>query len=49
MPFILSPILLQCHGDAGGILCGHYSRVKFVNLGDKIVPVNSLSLVAEGK
>ena len=38
--FILSLILLQCCGDAGGILCGHYSGVKFVNLSDKIVPVN---------
>ena len=34
-PIILSLILLKCCGDAGGILCGHYSRVKFVNLGAK--------------
>ena len=34
-PFILSLILLQCRGDAGGTLCGHYSGVKFINLGDK--------------
>ena len=42
---LLSLILLQCCGDAGGILCGHYSGVKFVNLSDKIVPVNSFWLV----
>ena len=44
-PFILSTILLQCRGGAGGIWCGHYSRVKFVNLSDKIVPENSFWLV----
>jgi len=44
-PFTLSPILLQCHGDAGGILCAHYSRVKIDNLGDKIVPEQSFWLV----
>ena len=44
-PFRLSLILLQCHGDAGGILHGHYSRVEFINLGDKIVHENSFWLV----
>jgi hypothetical protein len=37
-PFILSMIMLQCCSGTGGIWCGHYSRVKFVNLSDKIVP-----------
>ena len=46
-PFILSTILLQCRGGAGGIWCGHYSRVKFINLGDKIVPENSFWLVVD--
>ena len=37
--FILSPILLKCHGDAEGILCGHCGRVKFVNLGPTLQPL----------
>jgi hypothetical protein len=38
-------MMLQCRGEPGGILCGHYhSRVKFINLGDKIVPINSFGL-----
>jgi hypothetical protein len=41
-PFILSTIMLQCRGGAGGIWCGHYRRVKFVNIrSDKIVPENN--------
>ena len=44
-PFTLSLILLQCHPGSGGILWGHYSWLKIVNIGVKIVPVNILRLV----
>ena len=44
-PFTLSLILLQCHPGSGGILWGHYSWLKIINMGVKIVPVNNLRLV----
>lgn len=46
-PIIQSRILLQCHNDAGAILWGHYSGITLINVGDKIIFVNSFWLVAD--